>query len=114
MHFTQAAALERAQALTSVNVCTREEKDAIAELIGGFRFTAGVRRDAVPAGAPRHRRAPRRACCPSYRRLVEQLAQAGLLKVICGTDTLGVGINVPIRTVLLTALSKYDGRGRAC
>ncbi|MFX5602709.1 DUF3516 domain-containing protein, partial [Acinetobacter baumannii] len=28
---------------------------------------------------------------------------------ICGTDTLGVGINVPIRTVLLTALTKYDG-----
>ena len=39
---------------------------------------------------------------PKYRRLVEQLAQAGLLKVICGTDTLGVGINVPIRTVLFT------------
>jgi hypothetical protein len=46
---------------------------------------------------------------PRYRRLVETLAQAGLLKVICGTDTLGVGINVPIRTVLFTALSKYDG-----
>ncbi len=46
---------------------------------------------------------------PKYRRLVEQLAQEGLLKVICGTDTLGVGINVPIRTVLLTALSKFDG-----
>ncbi|MEP7179112.1 MAG: DUF3516 domain-containing protein, partial [Pseudonocardiales bacterium] len=46
---------------------------------------------------------------PKYRRLVEQLAQAGLLKVICGTDTLGVGINVPIRTVVFAALSKYDG-----
>jgi hypothetical protein len=46
---------------------------------------------------------------PKYRRLVETLAQAGLLKVICGTDTLGVGINIPIRTVLFTALSKYDG-----
>src|SRR5256885_17186256 len=47
---------------------------------------------------------------PRYRRLVECLAQAGLLKVICGTDTLGVGINVPIRTVVFTALSKYDGQ----
>src|SRR5690606_24039704 len=46
---------------------------------------------------------------PRYRRLVETLAQQGLLRVICGTDTLGVGINVPIRTVLITALSKYDG-----
>ena len=47
---------------------------------------------------------------PRYRRLVETLAQAGLLRVICGTDTLGVGINVPIRTVLFTALAKYDGQ----
>ncbi len=46
---------------------------------------------------------------PRYRRLVEQLAQAGLLTVICGTDTLGVGINVPIRTVLFSGLAKYDG-----
>ena len=46
---------------------------------------------------------------PKYRRLVETLAQAGLLRVICGTDTLGVGINVPIRTVLFTGLTKFDG-----
>ncbi|MEM8997835.1 MAG: DUF3516 domain-containing protein, partial [Acidobacteriota bacterium] len=46
---------------------------------------------------------------PKYRLLVEQLAQQGLLKVICGTDTLGVGVNVPIRTVLFTKLAKYDG-----
>ena len=46
---------------------------------------------------------------PKYRVLVEQLAQKGLLKVICGTDTLGVGINVPIRTVVLTGLTKFDG-----
>jgi superfamily II RNA helicase len=46
---------------------------------------------------------------PKYRRLVERLAQAGLLKVVCGTDTLGVGINVPIRTVVFTGLAKYDG-----
>ena len=45
--------------------------------------------------------------------LVEQLAQRGLLKIICGTDTLGVGINVPIRTVLFTRLCKFDGRKTA-
>ena len=60
VHFTQAAAVEQAQALMSINVCTRAEKDAIAELIGGFRFTAGLRQDPVPAGPPRHRRPPRR------------------------------------------------------
>ena len=50
---------------------------------------------------------------PRYRVLAEQLAQRGLLKVICGTDTLGVGVNVPIRTVLFSRLSKYDGEKTA-
>ena len=108
MHSTQAAALERAQALMSINVCTREEKDAIAELIGGFRFTAGFGK--TLSRLVRHGIGVHHAgMLPKYRRLVEQLAQAGLLKVICGTDTLGVGINVPIRTVVFTALAKYDG-----
>ena len=109
VHFTQASALEQAQALTSINVCTREEKDRIAELIGGFRFSPGFGKTLsrlVKHGIGVHHA----GMLPKYRRLVEQLAQAGLLKVICGTDTLGVGINVPIRTVVFTGLSKYDGR----
>jgi superfamily II RNA helicase len=108
VHFTQAAAVEQAQALMSINVCTRAEKDAIAELLGGFRFTAGFGK--TLSRLVRHGIGVHHAgMLPRYRRLVETLAQAGLLKVICGTDTLGVGINVPIRTVLFTALSKYDG-----
>jgi superfamily II RNA helicase len=108
VHFTQAAAVEQAQALMSVNVCTRAEKDAIAEMIGNFRFTAGFGK--TLSRLVRHGIGVHHAgMLPRYRRLVETLAQAGLLKVICGTDTLGVGINVPIRTVVFTALSKYDG-----
>jgi superfamily II RNA helicase len=109
VHFTQAAAVERAQSLMSINVCTRAEKDRIAELIGGFRFAPGFGRTLsrhVRHGIGVHHA----GMLPKYRRLVERLAQAGLLKVICGTDTLGVGINVPIRTVVFTALSKYDGQ----
>ncbi len=108
VHFSQAEAIDRAQNLMSINVCTREEKDRIGELIAGFRFSAGFGKTLnrlVRHGIGVHHA----GMLPKYRRLVEQLAQAGLLKVICGTDTLGVGINVPIRTVLLTALSKYDG-----
>ena len=90
VHFTQAAALERAQALMSVNVCSRAEKDAIAELIGDFRFTAGFGK--TLSRLVRHGIGVHHAgMLPKYRRLVETLAQAGLLKVICGTDTLGVG-----------------------
>ena len=108
VHPTQAAALERAQALTSINVATRGERDAIAEAVGGFRFSAGFGR--TLSRLVRHGIGVHHAgMLPRYRRLVETLAQAGLLKVVCGTDTLGVGINVPIRTVLVTSLSKYDG-----
>lgn len=108
VHFTQAAALERAQALTSVNMCSKAEKEAIAEAIGGFRFTTGFGK--TLSRLVRHGIGVHHAgMLPKYRRLIEKLAQDGLLKVICGTDTLGVGINVPIRTVLLTGLTKYDG-----
>ncbi|WP_445167693.1 DEAD/DEAH box helicase [Mycolicibacterium sp. Dal123E01] len=108
VHFTQASALERAQALMSVNVSTKDEKAAIADMIGGFRFTTAF--GTTLSRLVRHGIGVHHAgMLPKYRRLVEQLAQAGLLKVICGTDTLGVGINVPIRTVVFSALSKYDG-----
>jgi superfamily II RNA helicase len=108
VHFTQASALERAQSLLSAKLCTREERDAIAAAIGAFRFTAGFGKTLsklVRNGIGVHHA----GMLPRYRRLVEQLAQTGLLKVICGTDTLGVGINVPIRTVVFTGLAKFDG-----
>jgi len=108
VHFSQLAALERAQALTSVKIATREQRDEIADAIGDFRFTTNFGRTLsrlIRSGIGVHHA----GMLPKYRRLVEQLAQQGLLKVICGTDTLGVGINVPIRTVLLTALTKFDG-----
>ncbi|QKE83118.1 DEAD/DEAH box helicase [Arthrobacter sp. NEB 688] len=107
--FTQAGAVEQAQALASVDVVSSERKAALKEAVGGFRFGKGfgqTLRRLVLHGIGVHHA----GMLPKYRRLVETLAQGGLLAVICGTDTLGVGINVPIRTVLLTSLSKYDGR----
>ncbi len=109
VHFTQAAAVERAQALTSVPIATRAERDRIAAEVGGFAFSAGFGKTLsrlVRFGIGVHHA----GMLPRYRRLVETLAQRGLLRVVCGTDTLGVGINVPIRTVLLTGLTKYDGQ----
>jgi superfamily II RNA helicase len=108
VHFSQAAAMERAQALMSIKMLSREARDEIAEAIGEFRFTTAFGKSLsrlVRSGIGVHHA----GMLPKYRRLVEQLAGRGLLRVICGTDTLGVGINVPIRTVLLTALTKFDG-----
>ena len=108
VHFSQREAVAQAQALQSIALASKEEKEAIAKAIGDFKFSAGFGKTLsklLRAGIGVHHA----GLLPRYRRLVERLAQAGLLKVICGTDTLGVGINVPIRTVVFTALSKFDG-----
>ena len=108
VHFTQRAATERAQALTSLNVLSAEEKQLIKKEIADFRFDSPFGKDIarfVKAGIGVHHA----GLLPKYRLLVERLAQKGLLKLICGTDTLGVGINVPIRTVLFSQLCKFDG-----
>ena len=109
VHFTQLEAAQSAQDFTSINVCTREEKNAIGSAIEGFKFTSPYGpeiRKWLKHGIALHHA----GLLPKYRVLVEQLAQKGLLKIICGTDTLGVGINVPIRTVLFSRLCKYDGQ----
>ncbi|MDO5646026.1 MAG: DUF3516 domain-containing protein [Dermabacter sp.] len=109
VHFTQKDALEQAQVLLGTKILTKEEKERIRELIGDFRFSKGfgqILSKLVREGIGVHHA----GMLPKYRRLVERLAQSGLLKVIAGTDTLGVGINVPIRTVLLTSLAKFDGK----
>jgi len=111
VHFTQAAAVEQASGLLGKSIfdARREAKEAIAARLADVRFAAGFGKTLsklLRRGIGVHHA----GMLPRYRRLVEQLAQAGLLTVICGTDTLGVGINVPIRTVLFTGLAKYDGQ----
>ncbi|MGN0056298.1 MAG: DEAD/DEAH box helicase [Atopobiaceae bacterium] len=109
VHFAQDAALKSAQSLASYGVSTREQRDAIKEAIKGTRFSTTfgkVLKRLLLSGVGVHHA----GMLPRYRLLVEKLAQQGLLPVICGTDTLGVGINVPIHTVLLTQLTKFDGR----
>ena len=108
VHFTQDGALNSAQALASYGVSTREQRDAIKDAVRGTRFSTSFGKALqrlLLAGVGVHHA----GMLPRYRLLVEKLAQQGLLPVICGTDTLGVGINVPIHTVVLTALAKYDG-----
>jgi superfamily II RNA helicase len=109
VHFTQLEAAQSAQDFTSINVCTREEKNAIGSALEGFKFASPYGPDIrkwLKHGIGLHHA----GLLPKYRVLVEQLTQKGLLKVICGTDTLGAGINMPIRTVLFTKLCKFDGQ----
>jgi len=108
VNFTQRECAELAQSLTSLKVADRGERDEIGEAVGEFRFDTPYGRELrrfLRFGVGVHHA----GLLPKYRLLVEQLAQQGLLKVICGTDTLGVGVNIPIRTVLFSKLAKYDG-----
>jgi superfamily II RNA helicase len=108
VHFSQRAASERAQDLMSMNFTTKEDKQLLKEELKGFRFDSPFGKELsrfLPHGIGVHHA----GMLPKYRRLVERLAQRGVLKIICGTDTLGVGVNVPIRTVLFTQLCKFDG-----
>lgn len=112
VNFTQRACAEEAQNLMSMDYCTREEKRAIIEALRGKRFDSPYGKEVqkfVKHGIGLHHA----GLLPKYRLLVEQLAQKGLLKIICGTDTLGVGVNIPIRTVLFTKLCKFDGEKTA-
>ncbi|MBI2510445.1 MAG: DUF3516 domain-containing protein [Opitutae bacterium] len=112
VHFTQRAASEAAQALMSLNICSKDEKASLATELERAKFNSPYGREMkrwLRHGIGVHHA----GLLPKYRILVEQLAQKGLLKLICGTDTLGVGINVPIRTVVFTQLWKYDGQKAA-
>jgi len=108
VHFTQKDATEAAQNYLALDPLTKDEKVKVREALGGFRFDSPIGKDLrryITAGVGVHHA----GLLPKYRLLVEKLAQEGLLKIICGTDTLGVGVNVPIRSVLFTQLCKYDG-----
>ena len=108
VHFSQKEAIERATSLLSVDLVPKSRKEEVAAALGSFRFGPGfgaTLSHLLRAGIGVHHA----GMLPRYRRLVERLAREGLLSVICGTDTLGVGINVPIRSVVLTSLVKFDG-----
>lgn len=108
VHFSQDAAVSAAENLAGLGVASKEQREKIKQALEHTKFTTAfgktLRRFLINGIGVHHA-----GMLPRYRRMVEQLAQDGLLPVICGTDTLGVGVNVPIHTVVFTALTKYDG-----
>jgi superfamily II RNA helicase len=108
VNFTQKACAEQAQNLTSLNVASKEEKRTIGRELEGVTFDSPYGKEFqrfVRHGLGVHHA----GLLPKYRRVVERLSQSGLIKVISGTDTLGVGVNIPIRSVVLRQLYKFDG-----
>lgn len=112
VNFSQRDALEVATAMASVTKLSEEAKRIVADELATAKLSSGFGRDLgrlLRNGVGVHHA----GMLPRYRRLVERLTQKGALKVVSGTDTLGVGVNMPIRTVVFTRLYKYDGRDNA-
>jgi len=112
VNFTQRGAAEEAQNLMSVDLCDKPEKEALKQALHDVPFTTPFGKELqkfLRHGVGIHHA----GLLPRYRLLVEKLAQTGALKVISGTDTLGVGVNIPLRTVLFTQLCKFDGEKTA-
>lgn len=109
VNFTQRTAAEEVQNLMSVDILGKPDKEAIKQALEGERWDSPYGKELqrfLRHGIGLHHA----GLLPRYRRIVERLSQQGLLKVVSGTDTLGVGVNIPIRTVLFTQLCKYDGQ----
>jgi superfamily II RNA helicase len=108
VNFTQRACAEVAQNLCSINVSSKDDKKAIANELESATFDTPYGKEFtrfIRQGIGIHHA----GLLPKYRLIVEKLAQSGLIKIISGTDTLGVGVNIPIRTVLIRQLYKFDG-----
>jgi hypothetical protein len=108
VNFTQNDCAEQAQNLQSLALCSKENRHAIAQELQDEKFDTPYGKEFknfVLGGIGIHHG----GLLPKYRRIIERLSQTGLIKVISGTDTLGVGVNIPIRTVLFRQLYKFDG-----
>jgi superfamily II RNA helicase len=112
VNFTQRSVAETAQDLMSQDFISKEQKRTIQEALSKVRFDTPYGKEMkrfLSHGIGLHHA----GLLPKYRLVVERLAQRGLLSVISGTDTLGVGVNIPLRTVLFTRLCKFDGEKTA-
>ncbi|MEO8476945.1 MAG: DEAD/DEAH box helicase [Actinomycetota bacterium] len=85
---------ERAEA----RLAWMDEEDL--ETLGFFDFL-----DGLTAGIAAHHA----GMLPAFKETVEELFEAGLVKVVFATETLSLGINMPAKTVVIEDLWKFQG-----
>ncbi|MEL6815970.1 MAG: DEAD/DEAH box helicase, partial [Cyanobacteria bacterium J06598_3] len=100
------------QAVAHMNLVTEAESELLKRRIDAFLERSP---DAVRANQlePLYRgiAAHHAGILPAWKSLVEQLFQAGLIKVVFATETLAAGINMPARTTVINSLSKRTDDG---
>lgn len=102
---------------SGISLVTREESHKIGEIVKGFRATV-CEADLHAIGFASTERGLRRGFAvhhagvlPSVKNLIEGLMSEGLLKLVYATGTLALGIDMPVRTVVLESLRRFNGEG---
>jgi ATP-dependent RNA helicase HelY len=109
-----------AQCLESgLRLTTPDEVSSITDLV--LERTAGLPEKDLPvlgydawlAGLQRGLAAHHAGLLPTFKEVVEELFEAGLVRAVFATETLALGINMPARTVVIERLDKWNGEAHA-
>jgi antiviral helicase SKI2 len=105
-----------AEALKSSNLCNAREKfkihsffrNCIQKLKPEDRDLPQVKtiEDSLERGIGVHHS----GILPILKEIVEMLFQCGLVKLLFATETFAMGVNMPARTVIFDAITKFDGK----
>ena len=95
------------------SLLTPEQQQRLKARLERFRqqMPDGVRGDGHADALLRGIASHHAGVLPAWKELVEELFQAGLLKVVLATETLAAGINMPARSTVICALSKRTETG---
>jgi ATP-dependent RNA helicase HelY len=96
---------EEAELITEVaERRTADLPDADRSVLGYGEWLAGLQRGIAAHHA---------GLLPTFKEVVEELFEAGLVRVVYATETLALGINMPARTVVIERLDKWNGENHA-
>ena len=89
---------ERIREFAEMRVAWMDEQDLVT--LGFYQFL-----DGLAQGVAAHHA----GMLPVFKEAVEELFEAGLVKVVFATETLSLGINMPAQTVVIEDLWKFSG-----
>jgi ATP-dependent RNA helicase HelY len=98
LRLTTADEAERIRDFAEMRASWMSDEDL--QTLGFFGFA-----DALAAGIAAHHA----GMLPVFKETVEELFEAGLVKVVFATETLSLGINMPARSVVIEDLWKFQG-----
>ena len=83
---------------------TRDIPESDLPVLGYLEWLTGLQRGIAAHHA---------GMLPTFKEIVEELFEAGLVRAVFATETLALGINMPARTVVIERLDKWNGETHA-